>query len=208
MKRRQESAVGTISIKLPVNIDYSVIETVIRERMVGETIQVEKENGEVTKYAKILDVSLEKSPEEEYDLAVHLKLKTLTSFFSNKEASIFLQASINFDVEEQAISVKDYKLKVNSQSWLMNKSLQTVANTLFHNSLKSKMKFDFLPDIEKKLFAINEKLKNKFEVTEGVFLTGSIGKFKIIEIQPQVGHLRIMIEGDAKTVVDVKKINI
>lgn len=204
----REAAMGTVGIILPVRIDYIVLEALIKERMVGETIQVEKENGDVTKYARILDVSLSHSPEQEYDLAVDIKLTTLTSFFNNKEARIFFQAAIIFDREHQVVLVNDYKLKVDSQSWLMNKSLQTVANTFAHNKLKSKMRFDFTPEIRKQLSTLNRKLENSFEVTEGIFLNGSIHTMRIVEFQPLAEHIRVVLEGDGDADVNIRSLNI
>ena len=47
-----------IDLRLPVKIKFKILEQILRDRMVGENIQVEKENGDVTKYARILDVAL------------------------------------------------------------------------------------------------------------------------------------------------------
>lgn len=208
MENNETSTLGTITLTLPVHIDYSVLETLMKEKMTGEFIEVVKEDREATTYAQILDVTLEKSTVKEYDLAVQLKIKMLTTLFTNKEADLFLQLAIHFNEKEQKVVVHDYDLNVDSNSWLMNTSLQAIANIFAHNTIKNKMKFDFLPEIEKQLLAINEKLENQLKIKEGVFITGNFENFRILSIDFQLEAIQLVIAGNGKTAVAIKSISL
>jgi len=174
--------------------------------MIGETISSEAKDGNVSIYAKILDLSLEKSQDEAYDLALELKFKTLTTFFKNKEGKIFLHLSLDFDKEAQLLSVNNFKLEGNTKNWLLNKFLETMVNTFMHGKIKNKMKFDFRPEIDKHLRSLNEKLEHQLEVAEGIFLFGRLNTFKISEIIPQPSRFLILVNFEGNTLLDIKKI--
>jgi len=206
MENTEELSKGLNFIKLPISIGYKVVETLMRKKMIGETISSEADDGEVTNYAEILDLSLEKSQYEDYDLAIQLKFKVLTTLFKNKEGSIILDLSFVFDQQEQLVSVNHFKVEGNTNNWLLNKSLETMFNTFMHGKIKNKMKFDFSPEIEKQLEAINKKLGNQLEVTEGVYLLGRLNTFKISDIIPETSHFLILVNFEGHSLIDVQKI--
>lgn len=202
----EESLEDKIVIKVPVKISYSALEAYLREKLVGEKIGKE-ENGQGTNYISILDLFLAVSREEEFDLAVDVKFKTLTSLFHNKEGSILLDASIDFDAERQLLSVKKYRLQVDSKSWLLKKSFETLINSFFHKKIKKKMKYDFRPLIKEQLIEINKKLESSLEPVEGVFLSGFLDDFKVSDILPGGKMLLILVEIEGNALVDIKKIS-
>ncbi len=187
-----------IVIRLPIKIDYHVLEAYLQEKFIGENIE---------DYAKITDVSLYKSLKEKYDIALELEFKMLTSLFRNREGSIILHASLNFDHINQEITVKDYKLQGNSESWLMNNSFQAMANTFFHKKIKEKMKFQLRPHIEKQLLSLNRNLENPLEAAGGIFLSGYLKDFVIQKIIPGDNLVLIFIEIEGNALVDIKKID-
>lgn len=206
MEKAEDLSQGLNFIRLPISIDYTVIETYLRKKMIGETISSEEEDKKVSTYAEILDLSLEKSEDEAYDLALALKFKTLTTFFKNKEGTILLHLSLDFDKEEQLMRVNNFKLEGITKNWLLNRSLETMVNTFMHGKIKNKMKFDFRPEIEKHLRSMNEKLENRLEVAEGIFLFGRLNTFKISEIIPQASRFLVLVNFEGNTLLDIKKI--
>ncbi len=196
---------GLNFISLPISIAYTVMETYLPKKMTGETISSEDEK--VSTYAEILDLSLEKSQDEAYDLALALKFKTLTTLFKNKEGKILLHLSLNFDREEQLLNVNNFKLEGNTKNWLLNRSLETMVNTFMHGKVKNKMKFDFRPEIEKYLRSTNGKLSNRLEIAEGIFLFGRLNTFIISEIKPQASQFLILVNFEGNTLLEIKKIN-
>jgi hypothetical protein len=206
MEKAEDLSQGLNFIRLPISLAYTVVETYLRKKMIGETISSEAEDGKVTIYAEILDLSLEKSQDEAYDLALELKLKTLTTFFRNKEGKILLHLSLDFDQEAQLASVNNFRLEGNTKNWLLNKSLETMANTFMRGKIKNKMKFDFRPEIEKHLRSMNEKLDHRLEVAEGIFLFGRLNTFKISEIIPQASRFLVLVNFEGNTLLEIKKI--
>ncbi|WP_081210551.1 DUF4403 family protein [Salegentibacter sediminis] len=195
-----------ISIRLPVKIGFQVLDEALRNKLVGENIETEGKDGEVSTYASILDAALMKSEKEGYDLALDIKFKTLTSLFKNKEGRIFLHLAIEFDPEEQEIMVKDYKLEGRSNNWLMDKSLQAVANTFIYEKLKKRMKLDFSPHIEKQLKEINEKLEAHIKPSEEISLSGYLENFRIVDIIPGESLFLISIEIEGFAIAELTKI--
>lgn len=206
MENAEDLSQGLNFIRLPINIDYSVVETYLRKKMIGETISSQTKDGKGSAYAEILNLSLEKSLDEDYDLALELKFKTLTTFFRNKEGKMVLHVSLDFDEEDQFVSVNNFKLEGNTKNWLFNRSLETIVNTFMHGKIKNKMKFDFRPEIEKQLRSMNEKLDNRLEVVEGIFLSGRLNSFRIYEIIPQASRFLVLVNFEGNTLLDIKKI--
>ncbi|UJH91020.1 DUF4403 family protein [Antarcticibacterium sp. 1MA-6-2] len=197
-----------IDISLPVKVKFHVLEEVLRERMVGENIQVEKENGDVTKYAKILDVSLGRSIEEDYDLTVEVHFTTLTSLFKNTKGSLLFHATVDFKELEQRLRIGDYKIVGTGNSWFMNKTLETVANSLMYDKLRNKMSVDFRSHIAPQLEKLNEKLGNTMEVANGVKLSGNLKQARICNIIIGNNELLVLVHIEGGTGVEITNIDI
>jgi len=72
--------------------------------------------------------------------------------------------------------------------------------------LKNKMKFDFRPEIEKQLQSMNEKLVDRLEIIEGIFLSGRLDSFKISEIIPKETQFLVLVNFEGNTILDIKKL--
>lgn len=200
------SSKNNVILSLPVNFTYSALVEILREKSRGEIIKVEKEDGSFTSYAQILDVTFQQSPNENFDLLFDIKLRTLTTVFKNKEARLLLDVSLDYDENDQVIRVIDYKLDFKSNNWLMNNSLETVANKLIYGKLKKKMIFDLKPEIEKRILDINRKLEDPMEVMEGINLFGQIDSFSIGKIIPKTDHFLVLLNLNGNAVVDIEKL--
>jgi len=197
-----------IKLNLPVKINYRVLEEVLQKKLVGEQIGMEDSKGTVKNYAEVLGASLGKSEATNFDLTLNLKLKTLTTIFKNKEVSLLVHIALGFNEEEQVIDVKEYELEGQSKNWLMDNSLETVANTLIYNKIKNKMKLDLKPHINEQLTKANQKLSDEMEAAPGVFLSGNVNVLKVSEIIPGDSLLLILLEISAYGFIDVKEIKL
>lgn len=195
-------------LNLPVKIGYKVLEAYLRKELVGEVVRDDHSEQETTEYAQILALSLRKSGKENFDLALILRIKTLTSFFKNKILRLNFHASLQFEKEKQEIFVNDYSLEGENRSWLMNKFIQVLANTFMYSSLKKKMRFDFSPVIEEQLKAINDKLESQFKVFEGIYVSGKLKDFRVTDIVPGEDYLLVSVATSASGVVNVKELNL
>lgn len=198
---------SNVMITLPINLAYAAIEGYLKENYKGEIIKEEKENGKTTQYAEILDMSLERSEEEEFDIAVDVTFKNLTSIFRNKVGRILLHLSLNFDEAQQEIYVESFKLKGNSGSWLMDNAMEAMANTFLHKKIKTKMVFNFRAVIEKQLKDLNKKLEDPFQVKEGISLYGNLKNFRIHRIIPKIKHFYVLVNVEADAVMDIEQLN-
>ncbi len=204
----EKSSENNVLITLPVNLAFAAIDGYLKENYTGKIIKEEKENGKVSEYAEIIAMSLDRSEEEEYDIAVDVAFKNLTSLFRNKTGRILLHLSLNFNQAEQEIFVDSFKLKGNSGNWLMDKSMQAVANTFLHKKIKDKMVFNFREIIAEQLEDINKKLEDPYEVKEGINLYGNLKDFSIQTIIPKIRHFYVLLHIEADAVMDIDKINI
>lgn len=207
MERPGNSEKDNIAFTLPVKIQYSVLEDYLRSKMKGENVKVENEEGEITNYARILDVSLERSPDEDFHVLLDVKFQALTSLFHDKEGRVLLYVILGYEEQEQQIKVEHFELKGKSKSWIMNKSLQAMANTFMYEKLKKKMRFDFEPLIQKQLEQINEKLENRIEPAEGFHVSGRLSTFSILEIFPGQSHVLVSVRLEGRGVIDITGLN-
>jgi len=195
-----------IKLNLPVKISYEVLEDVLQKKLVGEQIGMEDSKGTVKNYAEVLGANLGKSQEPNFDLTLNLKLKALTTIFNNKEVTLLVHLALGFDEVNQVIDVKEYELEGQSKSWLMDNSLETIANTLIYKKIKNKMKLDLSPHIQEQLSKVNKKLGNEMETAPGVFMSGNVNTLKVSEIIPGDTLLLILLEISAYGFLDVKEI--
>lgn len=200
------SSQNNVIISLPVNITYTALEEIIREKSRGEIIKVENEEGKSTSYGQILDVSFQQSLQDNYDLIFDIKFKTLTTVFKNKVARVLVDVSLDYDAIEQVIRVKDYKLDVKSSNWLMNNALEAVVNKIIYRKLKKKMIFDLKQEVDKQILELNHKLEEPVEVMQGINLFGQIDTFSIGAIIPKPDHFLVLLNLNGNAVVDVEKI--
>lgn len=207
MNDQEELSQNNILVKLPVNITYTAIEDYLRRTMAGEIIKTENEKGKVSRYAQILDIGLEQSQEEKFDLAIDLKFKTLTTVFKNKEGRILLHVAFFFDEAGQEVSVSDFKLKGITGNWLMDNTLEAMANSLLRGKLMKKMKFDLRPIIEEKISELNQKMEEPYELSTGINLFGKIGLFKINNVLPKPLNLLVLAEIKANAVIDIEQLD-
>lgn len=197
-----------IKLDLPVKISYHVLEDVLQAKLVGEQIGMEDSKGTVKNYVEVLGANLGKSQEQNFDLSLNLKLKTLTTFFKNKEVDLLVHIALSFDEVEQVLEVKEYELEGQSKSWFMDNSLETLANTLIYKKIKNKMRLDLKPHIEEQLGQVNKKLGEEMEAAPGVFLSGNVNILRVTEIIPGDTLLLILLEIGAYGFIDIKEIKL
>lgn len=197
-----------IRLDLPVKISYQVLEAVLQRQLLGEQIGMEDSRGTVKNYVEVLGVSLVKSKEPNFDISLHLRLKTLTTFFKNKEVDLVVHISLGFSEEDQVIDVEEYELEGHSENWFMDNSLEAFANTLIYQKIKNKMRLDLKPHIKEQLGVVNDKLGDKMETAPGIFLSGNVNTLKVAQIIPGDSLLLILLNISAYGFLDVKEIKL
>lgn len=193
-----------IKLRLPVKLGYGALEEALQAKFVGEKLGQEDKEGKETDYVEIQDLALYGSPLEEYDLALEVELKALTSVFKNKTGRIILHATYSFDETRQEIEIEKYKLRGKTNNWFLDKFLQTLVNNLLYRKLKHKMHYNFRALIEEQLISVNENLSRSHEVLKGISVLGALDDFKICEIKPGDDEFLVRIEVEGKAGFEIK----
>jgi hypothetical protein len=198
---------SNVQIQLPVKVDYKVIDAFLEKKFQGKVLSKGKANGETSDHARIQHVSVEKSPLEDFDLALHLKLQLLTTFFRNKEIQLVVHLALAFQEKTQELSIQKYELDGENNSWVINKLLETLVNNFLYEKLKQKMKVDLKPILEKQTGKINEKLVNGTEIQQGIHLSGHVSKFSVNEIIPGQKYLLVSLNLLSNNVVNIQELD-
>jgi len=196
-----------IDVTIPVKIGYPVLDKLLRSKMIGEIISKEDSEGKKSNYAQILDVSIEKSELEAYDLRLNINLQTLTSLFKNKQVKIFFYASLDLDKVQQKISLKDYEIDGKTKNWIADQLLETVVNKWMYAKVKKKMNFDFMPHIEEHIKSLNEKLENKLEAKEGIHLIGSLENIELSNLKAGESDLWLSVTTKGTGIIELTKLD-
>lgn len=197
-----------ITLKLPVRIRYEVLQQYFREELVGEPITKQDEDGKETTYAEVLALSLERSQKETFDLVLHLRLRTLHSFYKNKIFRISLHLAFDFHPGQQHICVREYSLEGKNKNWLTNRFLELLANSFLYRKWKNKMDFELLPIIREQMEKINLLLRNRMEVYQGIRLSGAINQFEVTDFVPAEKYLVISVLLTGNALLDIDKLSL
>lgn len=197
---------NNIDLNIPLNIEHKTIENLAKKKLIGQFIIAKNKKGKEKKYARILDVSIDNSDLDKYELKLGLKVKIIKPFFKRKKGFIYLHSSIKFNKEDEVVFVDNFKIDAQTGSWFANNSIEVLSNLIAYNSLKKKMKFDLDKKIDIEKNKINEILKNKLEVSKDVKLSGVINDFEITNMKALEN--KILIELLLKGNINVKIISL
>lgn len=197
-----------VVLRLPVKVEYKVLQIYLQKKLLGKIISKGKANGETLDRARIQGITLQKSPLEDYDLAVHVKLKLLTAFLKGKIINVQAHLSLGFDEADQQISIRQYKLESEKNGWLTDKLVETLVNHFMYSTLKEKMRFDLRPVVAEKLENINQRLTGGLEVADGINITGQVKEFRVEEVIPGQRTLLVSISVLGNNVLNIQSIDI
>lgn len=197
-----------ITLNLPVKIKYEVLEDYLQHKFQGKILSKGKANGDTSDHARIQKINLGRSPLEDFDVAVHLQLKLLTSLFTNKEIKMLVHLSVGFREPQQEILISRYKLEAENNGWITNRVVETLVNNFMYSRLQEKMKFDIRPLVNERLEKLNKKFSEGLEIIDGINLTGKITEFRIQEVIPGQRTLLVSVKILGNNVLNIKKIDL
>lgn len=197
-----------VILRLPVKIKYRVLETYLQKKFLGKILSKGKANGKTSDHARINKITLERSSLEDFDLAVHVQLSLLTTFFRNKEIKAVAHLSVGFHEAEQEVLIKKFKVEGENNGWLINNLVETLINNLLYSKLKEKMKFDIRPIVATKLEKLNEKLAAGMQVADGINITGKMKEFRVQEVIPGQRTLLVSVRILGNNVLNIDSIDI
>lgn len=197
-----------VVLHLPVKIEYKVLETYLQKKLLGKILSKGKANGETSDHARIQKINLERSPLEDFDLAVHLQLGLLTTFFRNREIKMTLHLALGFREAQQEILIPKYRLDGENNGWFTNKLVETLVNNFMYSKLKEKMRFDISPIVAQKLEKLNAEFAGGKEIVEGINLSGKLNEFRVQEVIPGQRTLLVSVKILGNNVLNIRKIEL
>lgn len=203
-----EKKYNNIELRLPVKIGYQVLQAYLQKKLLGKILSKGKANGETSDHARIEAISLSRSSLEDFDLAVHVQLKLLTTLFRGKNIFAVAHLSIDFLEEDQEVLVRRYKLDSDNNGWFIDRIVETLINNFLYSKLKDRMKFDIRPVIAARLEKLNQRLSGGLEVADGVNITGKIQEFRVQEVIPGQRTLLVSVSILGNNVLNIRSIDI
>ena len=197
-----------VILRLPVKVDYQVLQIYLQKKLLGKIISKGKANGETSDRARIQGITLERSNLEDFDLAVHVQLKLLTSFFRDKVIKVVAHLSIGFTEAEQQVFIRRYKLDSENNGWFTDRLVESLINNFMYSKLKEKMKFDIRPLVKEKLEKLNQRLTGGLEMADGISITGKLKEFRVQEVIPGQRTLLVAVSILGNNVLNIKSIDI
>ncbi len=198
---------NNIDLNIPLKIEFQTIEKKAKENLIGQYIKVKNKKGKEKKYAKILDVTINNSSIDKYDLKLGLKVKILRPLFKRKKGFIYLHSKMVFDKSNETLYVDKFKIDAQTNSWLANNSIEALANFIVYNRLKRKMSFDLDKKLDEQKIKLNKVLESKIEISKGLNLSGVINDLDINEIKPLDSSLFLSFVFKGNMNVNILEIN-
>lgn len=198
---------NNIELNIPVNLPYTLMDTLAKEKLRGQIIKGKNKKGREKKYAKILDAEIYGSKENNYDVVIGLKTKVYRTLFKREMAEIYLHAKLDYDTIKKSLYVKEYKLDSKTESGLYNFALEAIANKIAYSYIINKLQFNVSEAIEKQKLVVNKLLENKIEITKGVKISGVVNSLEVKQLISQPDRLFCLftLKGNSKVeVLEIK----
>jgi len=198
---------NNIMAKLPLVISYLALEDVLKDKLIGEHIEKDKDNGKKIKYAEILDVNLSKSKTLNFDIEISFKLKSMMLLYKNSTFGLQVDVSLRLDEKQQFIRVDNFEIDSKGLNRITDSILESVVNRLMHNKLKSKLQLDLVPKLEEQLKSMNEKLANRLQAKDGIHISGKMENLRLLDLKAKENVLWILISLNGWGVIEIDSIS-
>ncbi len=189
-----------INLTLPIKIPYGVLQQLTDRALIGMEIGT----GE-RKQGKILGTSLGASLLSEYDVVLGLKMRILSKIVT-KEVEVFIQVSLAYDPDFGELSVDTFKIASKSKNFLLDKTLQILANRIYYRKVLDTATYNLNKLIDPLLLSLNEKLASGISVVQAMILQGNMEKITIPEIEILTDHVLVHVHFKGAAEVSVQKI--
>ncbi len=190
---------NNINLTLPIKIPYEVLQQLTDRSLIGMEIGTGKR-----KEGRILDTNLEASPLPEYDVVLVLKMRVLRKILVTKEVTLGIHASLVYDTDTGILSVGTFKIDSKSKNFLLNKTLQILANRMYYRKILDKATYNLHELIGSYLIGLNERLISGIPFSQGMTLHGNMKNTTITRIEPLADHVLVyaLFKGGAEVSVN------
>ncbi len=187
-----------INLTLPIKIPYEVLQQLTDRSLIGMEIGTGKR-----KEGRILDTNLEASPLPEFDVVLVLKMRILRKILVTKEVTLGIHASLVYDADTGILSVGDFKIDSKSKNFLLNKTLQILANRMYYRKILDKATYNLHELISSYLIGLNERLISGISFSQGMMLHGNMKSTTITHIEPLADYVlvHVLFEGAVEAAI-------
>ncbi|SDE84692.1 protein of unknown function [Pricia antarctica] len=192
---------ANINLTLPIKIPYEVLQQLTDRNLIGMEIGTGKR-----KEGRIVDTNLEASPLPEFDVILVLKMHILRKILVTKEVTLGIHASLTYDTNTGILSVGDFKIDAKSKNFLLNKTLQILANRMYYRKVLDRATINVNELIGPYLTELNERLVPGISSPQGILLHGSIEQINISRIEPLTEHVLVHVQFKGGVEVTIEKL--
>ena len=207
MDNNQEPINQDISLSIPIKIGFVALKNYLNKEFVGKTISKTNSNGKEINYFKILEIEINKSSIEKYNIELIVKLETLTTFYHKRELKISVQTFVKMDVGSQNIYIDTYKIDSKGESWFANQILNPIINTFVSRKISDNANIELLPIIKKNMIQLNEMLASKIEVKSGISILGALENLTITHLEVKRDDIWVIISVNGWGIIDVEDLD-
>lgn len=208
MNYDQEPTNQDIALSIPIKISFIALKNYLNKEFVGKTISRNNSNGKEINYFKILDIDIDKSDTEPYNLELRVKLETLTTFYNKRVLEISVQTLVKMDVNSQRIYIETYKIDSTGKSWIANKMLESIVNTFIYRKIIKNFNIELVPLINEKLIELNEKLASQVEVKNGISIIGALNSLTITHFEVKQNAMWVIINIKGWGIIDIENLEL
>ena len=207
MDNNQEPINQDISLSIPIKIGFVALKNYLNKEFVGKTISKTNSNGKEINYFKILEIEINKSSIDKYNIELIVKLETLTTFYHKRELKISVQTFVKMDVGSQNIYIDTYKIDSKGESWFANQILNPIINTFVSRKISDNANIELLPIIKKNMIQLNEMLASKIEVKSGISILGALENLTITHLEVKRDDIWVIISVNGWGIIDVEDLD-
>ncbi|MDT7827765.1 DUF4403 family protein [Pricia sp. S334] len=189
------------NLTLPIKIPYEILQQLTDKNLIGIEIGTDER-----KHGRILGTSLGASLLPDYDVVLGLKMQVLRKYLGTKEVAVFIQVALAYDADSGELSADTFKIASKSKSFLLDKTLQILANRIYYRKVLNRATYNLNELIDPHLHRLNKKLRAGIPVVQGIHLQGRMDKITIPQISVLTDHILVHVHFNGGIEVNVRRL--
>ena len=152
-------------------VNYDYLEALAKEEVLGK--KYEKENVSV----KIRDLNIQGIRlNNKGALLVRADIKGKAKFKRFK-GSVYFTAIPSIDHTNKIVSIEDFRIEANTNSFLLNNGLPYLVDNFYYNEIAAQLKYSYAEEYEQYFTLINENIKH-FEIDD-LIINGELQEISV-----------------------------
>jgi len=198
-KNRRNLESGQIEIQLPVLVEYSYLNGIVRNRVVGRTFEFKNGARATIKDAKVSAAGNRLVAQLDFDAD-----RIPGHFVSAASGTVYLSGRLVLDSGSSRLSVQDFDYELATKE-----HLHKVADWLVHDTFVQRVQERLVFDLSKAISPVRDRVEKGFagiELSKGMTLTASVQDWAV-DPDPLVGEtgisILVRIKGNARVDVEI-----